>query len=332
MRIVEEKIGGVTVLQPGERIDVATAPELKAATQRVLGEGVQRLVIDLSRVEYVSSVGIGALLAAAKQAQALGGRVALAAVAPQVREVCELTGVLEFFTVHGDREDAVEALGRRAALTLPEEVLLLVLEEEGGFLDLPDHALEHALAGAALLELSHRGRVDGDLSTVQVLDASAMGDEVLDPALQALGSLTPPHETSPSLRALVAAAPAMRRAALERLVAHGILGEKNGLVSWLGGKRRYPVVDGAEQQEVRARILDLLRSDRIPGPRDVAIVALADACAVFDALLDMDEMLDLRDRIAEVARLDLFALAIRDALRAVQRRGRDEAADGQPAR
>ena len=97
-------------------------------------------------------------------------------------------------------------------------------------------------------------------------------------------------------------------------MARGILERKDRLLHWVLGGRRYPLLQDRAQREVKERVLSILRRHEVPSPQDVVVVALADACAVFDAILDMDEMLDLRECIAEVARMDLLAQAMTRAL------------------
>ena len=126
------------------------------------------------------------------------------------------------------------------------------------------------------------------------------------------------------LEVLAREAPAVRGRALDRLVGHGILRREDSLLKWVRGDRRYPVLDGSEQREVKQRVLSLLRSDEIPRSHDVAIIALADACAVFDAILSMEEMLELRPRVAEVARMNLMAVFMARALHDAQRGDRRE--------
>ena len=49
--------------------------------------------------------------------------------------------------------------------------------------------------------------------------------------------------------------------------------------------RRYPVSDGQQVEEARLRIMRILFSDDVPEPRDIAIIALANACGVFRTIL-----------------------------------------------
>jgi anti-anti-sigma factor len=70
-----------------KKIDYATAAAFQDDLLAAVGEGSQRLVIDFAGVETISSIGLRALVVAAKKTRAGGGRIAVAALTPIVREV-----------------------------------------------------------------------------------------------------------------------------------------------------------------------------------------------------------------------------------------------------
>jgi anti-sigma B factor antagonist len=76
------------------RIDHATADGFRPAlTPHVAGcaAGDDRLVLDLSGVEYISSVGLRVLMLASKQAKAQRGSLAVCGLVPVVREIFEIS-------------------------------------------------------------------------------------------------------------------------------------------------------------------------------------------------------------------------------------------------
>ena len=54
---------------------------------RVLGDGSPVLIVDFSAVEAISSVGLRALVVAAKKSKAAGGKIVVSGLRPLVREV-----------------------------------------------------------------------------------------------------------------------------------------------------------------------------------------------------------------------------------------------------
>jgi golgi phosphoprotein 3 len=204
-------------------------------------------------------------------------------------------------------------------LTLAEEVLLLLHDEQRGrFFDVPDMLLHTALAGSALMELALLGRIDTDLAELTLIDPTPTGEPVLDGPLARIAAVPGGHSTADWLDQLRAQGPEIRAAAIARLIERGILRSQNGRVLWVFESRRYPLVDGRQQQEVKLRIAQLLLSDDIPDPRDTMIVALAEACGLLRRVFSDEELRRSRDRIRQIVRLDLIGRTVSTAVEDLQ--------------
>ena len=71
------------------------------------------------------------------------------------------------------------------SLTLPDELALMLLNQESGYFhQVPGWAMHCAFMGAVLAELSFQMRIDTGLDSLVVLDRTETGDPVLDPVLQ----------------------------------------------------------------------------------------------------------------------------------------------------
>jgi len=97
-------------MAPSGRLDSLSAPALKAALAAV---DARRLVVDLGRVDYISSAGLGVLFALAKRMRETGGALALCALGDQVRRVFDLAGYIPHFTVAATRAEAVALVSGR---------------------------------------------------------------------------------------------------------------------------------------------------------------------------------------------------------------------------
>jgi anti-sigma B factor antagonist len=89
-----------------------------AALER-LGQAMEdrrnlRMVLDLSIVEYMSSAGLGRLVACLKKARKGGGDLILARVRAEILELLELMKLTQIFTICDTVEQAVEALKTEA--------------------------------------------------------------------------------------------------------------------------------------------------------------------------------------------------------------------------
>ena len=76
-------------------------------------------------------------------------------------------------------------------LTILEEFLLLALDDtQGAFYPLARSTFDYASAGAVLMDLTLRNRIDNDLRDMFVTDAKPTGNTILDPVLQLMSSIT----------------------------------------------------------------------------------------------------------------------------------------------
>ena len=206
-------------------------------------------------------------------------------------------------------------------LTVLEEFLLLALDDAAGeFYALPRSTLDCATAGAALMDLMLRRRIDNDLHNAFVTDARPVGDPLLDPVLQvmALAPVLTPRPLKDWLRQLAEEGDALRQQALRRLVRRGILLREDRKILWVFGTRRYPVVQDKDMREVKLRILGVILGAAIPAPPDIMLTALADSCGLFNHILNGPEGQKAAPRIAQVIRLDLIGQAVARAISEVE--------------
>ncbi len=203
-------------------------------------------------------------------------------------------------------------------LTLVEEIVLLLLrDQDGKFLGVDNWSLNYAVAGAVLMDLAMENRIDTDVDHLALVDAEPVGDNLLDPTLAAIAS-SEPHPTRHWVEQTAEHADEIREAALSRLVERGILERHEERILWVFRTRRYPLVDGKAEREVKLRIMEVLFSDEIPDPRDIMLICLVDACGIFSELLSKNALDGAAERIAQVRRMDLIGQAMTQAIRDIE--------------
>jgi anti-sigma B factor antagonist len=107
MDIEVTQTGGVTLVVPKGDLDMGTADQMKRTLTELIEKGQSKLVMDLTGVAYVDSSGLGALVAAMKQARAVGGNLKLCGLQEDVRSIFEMTRLIKVMAVHSDRQEAV---------------------------------------------------------------------------------------------------------------------------------------------------------------------------------------------------------------------------------
>lgn len=97
MEINQNKSDNILTIEPVGRLDSATSGEFQEVLEREFTEGIQKLVIDFSKVDFISSKGLRVLVSTYKS---LNGReMEIINTNDAVQEVFRLSGLLKVFTV-----------------------------------------------------------------------------------------------------------------------------------------------------------------------------------------------------------------------------------------
>jgi anti-sigma B factor antagonist len=105
MRVESQRCEGVLrlLLVGGDVLDIHSAPQVKLQARRLI-DGSSDVVIDMSHVEFVDSVGLGVLVGLFKTARAHGCRTSFVGVRSGVRRVMEIIRLDEIFDLRFDAE------------------------------------------------------------------------------------------------------------------------------------------------------------------------------------------------------------------------------------
>ncbi len=106
MDISEKTIGNVVVISMGGRLDAYAATDAERKLDSLITANKVNLVVELGKLEYVSSSGLRVLLAALKRVRKQQGDIRLAALQPYVREVFDIAGFSQLFKMFGTEADA----------------------------------------------------------------------------------------------------------------------------------------------------------------------------------------------------------------------------------
>jgi len=102
---------GVSILRVSGYVDTTTSPDLERRLQALLREKRFHVVVDLSRVEYISSAGWGIFISEIREIREHGGDLKLAGMVPDVREVFDLLEFENILQSYSDADLAVASFG-----------------------------------------------------------------------------------------------------------------------------------------------------------------------------------------------------------------------------
>jgi anti-sigma B factor antagonist len=109
VQVLEHVYPNVVILELTDRLTVETEGDLRDAVRRQLDAGRRHLVLDLARVPYVDSCGLGTMVQAYVSAHRAGGCVKLLNITPRVRQLLTITRLLTVFELYRPEARAVGA-------------------------------------------------------------------------------------------------------------------------------------------------------------------------------------------------------------------------------
>jgi anti-sigma B factor antagonist len=117
LELAERRLGAVTVVELSGHLVADDGDSL--FTNRItelVAVGQANVLVDLSRVTYIDSGGVGALVAKFLHAARRGGRLKILRPSERVRRVLAMTRLIEIFEVFEDEDAAVRSFAKLSVL------------------------------------------------------------------------------------------------------------------------------------------------------------------------------------------------------------------------
>jgi anti-sigma B factor antagonist len=100
LEIVHRSDGRVTARLSGD-LDIVTSDDVKRDLAHLVDAGHRALTLDISKVGFVDSSGLGVLVALHRHVESQGGRFVVRSVPPQVQRLFEITRIGDLLIVDG---------------------------------------------------------------------------------------------------------------------------------------------------------------------------------------------------------------------------------------
>jgi anti-sigma B factor antagonist len=106
MDFKETDSGAYTLLAPDGKLNLVSAPPIKARIDDLVKNGKARIVLDLEAVDFIDSSGLGALIGGLKSARQAGGDLRVAQAGEQIKAVLKLTNLDRILAPYATVEEA----------------------------------------------------------------------------------------------------------------------------------------------------------------------------------------------------------------------------------
>lgn len=107
--IREGEASGCLICEIVGTLDITTAMEFEIITQKTIKKGNERLILDLSGLDYINSQGLGALLALHKTLDSRGGGLVIVSLPERCQKIFNITGLNKAIPMY---KDIAEAMGQ----------------------------------------------------------------------------------------------------------------------------------------------------------------------------------------------------------------------------
>jgi anti-sigma B factor antagonist len=110
LKVTPRRVDDTTVsLDLEGEVDVYTAPELKQAIISQVDASTRRVLVNLEKVEYLDSTGLGILIGGVKRLKEVEGTLLLVSASPRIRRLFEITQLNTIFRIVDTEAEALSA-------------------------------------------------------------------------------------------------------------------------------------------------------------------------------------------------------------------------------
>lgn len=109
LTLTTHEVDGRTVVAVGGEIDVYTAPKLRDKITELVNAGKHSLIIDMEKVDFLDSTGLGVLVGGLKKVRAEDGTMELVCSQDRLLKIFRITGLAKVFTIHDSEAAALGA-------------------------------------------------------------------------------------------------------------------------------------------------------------------------------------------------------------------------------
>lgn len=198
-------------------------------------------------------------------------------------------------------------------LNLMEELLLLSLREKGekGRVKFSHLDLCYGLAGAALAELSLKGKIEWDSKKrLRVVDQMPCHDQILNDFLAEVQQRKKPARLTEWISILGSRGKHLQKLLTTSLLAKGILQEESELYLWVIPSRVYTQANASAKYQIKQRLRAIILAGEKHDEYAVALLSLARACGLLEHIFTVDEIKSARKRVDTLVQDETIGAAV----------------------
>lgn len=204
-------------------------------------------------------------------------------------------------------------------LNLVEEFLLIALDDDKGRFVIDSTRLHYGFAGAVLLELAVRDKIDIDGDYLHLKNSAQEPEVALNKAIDLIQASDKTKKVKNWLDAFARKAGEMTDDTLKRLIDRGVLRKEEHKIFWIIPNNKYPTSNSNPENKVRERLNNVILNGAQSEPRDVMLLSLIDVSDLTkEAFRDQSDYKEIKKKIKTVTEDIKISQAINKSIREIQ--------------
>ncbi|MDQ0158329.1 GOLPH3/VPS74 family protein [Alkalibacillus salilacus] len=205
-------------------------------------------------------------------------------------------------------------------MLLPERLLLLGTRREKGTIPMSvANRMAYGLAGATLMELAFREKLDISKKQLRVVDSEPTGISYLDDTLIEINRSKKPRKAKYWVQKL--GRKRLQLQVYERLAEEGVVRDETQQFLGIFPIRRYPVEQSVVLDELMSEVREATFTDNLEQLEDsriVSLLGLISVCELRKFLFNSDKQKEAKKRLKAVMESDVLARSVSEAVQAVE--------------
>ena len=204
-------------------------------------------------------------------------------------------------------------------LNLIEEFLLIALDDEKGQFVIDSTHLSYGFAGAVLLELAVREKINVSNDRLELTNSAYEKEVVINKTIEMLKESSKNRKIDYWVKELASRAKELKDDTLKGLMHKGILGKEEHKILWIIPNTKYPTQDITPENKIRKRLHDVMLEGAESSPRDIMLLSLIDVSELTrEAFRDTNEYKLVKKKIKEATQDIKISQAINRTIRDIQ--------------
>jgi anti-sigma B factor antagonist len=110
LKVESREVDGIGIISLDGEVDVYTAPKLKSRLVDLVDEGKYNIIINLQKVEFMDSSGLGVLVGGLKRVKSHQGSIILVCTQENILKIFKITGLVKVFPIFPTEEEALQSV------------------------------------------------------------------------------------------------------------------------------------------------------------------------------------------------------------------------------